>query len=328
MGYHSTSVDGHVGKPTDLSLRGWWHALRDAGKRFRDRDLGDNAAALTYYAVLSIFPGLIVLVSLLGVLGDRGTVDGFLDIVDELGPQSAVDAFQEPVTSVVESSGTASVALVLGIAGGLWTASGYVGAFIRASNQIYLVDEDRPFWKLRPRQLLITFVITVILAVVLIALILTGPLTSAIGAELGIGDTALTIFEIAKWPLLFAMVVLVIGLLYRFSPNVSHEGLRWILPGSALATVLWLLASAGFSLYVANLGSYGDTYGSLGGVIVFLVWLWITNVAIVLGALFAAELERTAAAVGAAQPTDEVTPLPPSPGADPRSSQLGVEERA
>ena len=298
-----------IESPTDLTVRAWWHALRDAVKDFQANDLTDGAAALTYYAVLSIFPGLIVLVSLLGVLGDSGTVDSFLDIVNELGSQSAVDAVQEPITDVVESSSAAGLALVLGIAIGLWSASGYVGAFMRASNRIYGVTEERPFWKLRPLQVLITHVMTLILALVLMALFLTGPLAQAIGDEIGIGDTALTAFSIAKWPLLLLMVVGVITLLYRFAPDARHAGVAWILPGAALATALWLLASAGFSLYVANFGSYGNTYGGIAGVIVFLVWLWLTNVAILLGAGFAAELERTARAAEHATPPDEFAPF-------------------
>ncbi len=324
-----------IRRPTDLTVRAWWHALRDAVKRFREADLTDNAAALTYYSILSLFPGLIVLVSLLGVLGNAQTIDSVLTIMNDLGSQSAVDAIDEPVTDVVESSSAAGLALILGIAAGLWTASGYVGAFMRASNQIYSVEEDRPFWKLRPLQILITFVMTLILAVVLIAIVLTGPLAEAIGDEVGIGGAALTAFEIAKWPILFAMVVGVIGLLYRFSPDVRHEGLRWILPGSALATVLWLLASAGFSLYVANFGAYANTYGSLAGVIVFLIWIWLSNVAVLLGAQFACELERTAAGAGAAPPQSRVAPLPANPGVagdqatdgESGSTRTAVEER-
>jgi membrane protein len=300
-------------RPRDLTARAWWHSLRDAVAAFRTNDLTDEAAALTYYSVLSIFPGLIVLVSLLGLLGDNGTVDGFLRIIDELGPQSAVDAFEEPVNDVVESSATAGAALLLGLAGGLFSASGYVGAFIRASNDIYGVTEDRPFWKLRPLQIAITLTITLILAIVLIALVLTGPLADAIGSELGVGDTALTAFDYAKWPVLLLMVIGVIGLLYRFSPDTRHVGIRWILPGSALATAVWLLASIGFSFYVANFGSYGDTYGSLAGIVVFLIWLWISNIAVILGAQFAYELERTAAAASSADLTDEATVLPESP---------------
>lgn len=267
-------------------------ALRDAVTAFRENHLSDGAAALTYYAVLSIFPGLIVLVSLLGVLGDAGTVDGVLSVVDALGSQSAVDAVREPITDVVESSGAAGLALVLGIAGALWSASGYVGAFTRASNGIYGVEEERPFWKLRPLQLLITVAMVVILALVLVALFLTGPLAEAIGDEIGAGDAAQTAFAIARWPALVLMAVCLIALLYRYAPNIPRERVRAVLAGAALATLLWLVASAGFSLYVANFGSYANTYGSIAGVIVFLIWLWISNLAILLGAQFAAELDR------------------------------------
>lgn len=298
--------------PTDVSPRGWWHTLRDAVKEFRAADRTDDAAALTYYSVLSLFPGLIVLVSLLGVFGDQGTITSLLEIVDDLGSDSAVDAISEPVNDIVESSGGAGFALVLGIVLGLSSASAYVGAFMRISNEIYEVEEDRPFWKLRPLQMGITFVMTMILVAVLFALVLTGPLAEAIGDELGVGDTAQTVFAIAKWPILFAMVVLVIGLLYRWSPHTSHQGLRWILPGSMLATVIWLIASAAFSAYVANFGSYANTYGSLAGVIVFLVWIWLSNVAVILGAQFARELERTAEA--AAIPFAPGEPVPLDPG--------------
>jgi membrane protein len=298
-----------ISTPSDLTVRAWWQALRDAVKQFRANELTDGAAALTYYAVLSIFPGMIVLVSLLGVLGDSDTVDGVLSIVDELGSQSAVDAVQEPITDVVEHSSAAGLALVLGIAGALLSASGYVGAFTRASNRIYGVSEERPFWKLRPLQLLITTAMVLILALVLLALVCSGPLAEAIGNELGVGDTAQTIFSIGRWPALLVMVIGLIGLLYRFSPDARHEGFRWILPGAALATILWLIASAGFSFYVSNFGSYANTYGSIAGVIVFLVWLWISNLAILLGAQFAAELERTARAAEQATPPNEFAPF-------------------
>jgi membrane protein len=307
-----------VERPADLTLRAWWHALRDAVSSFRAKDLNDAAAALTYYSVLSLFPGLIVLVSLLGVFGDEGTIDGFLKIVDQLGSASAVDAVTEPVEEVVRNSSAAGIALVLGIIAGLWSASAYVGAFIRASNQIYGVEEERPFWQLRPLQILITLVMTVILALVLIALVVTGPLTRAIGDELGIASTVQTVFAIVKWPVLFVVLVAVIALLYRFSPNARHEGIRWILPGSVVATVLWIVASVGFSLYVSNFGSYGNTYGSLAGVIVFLIWLWLTNVAVLLGAQFAAELERTAMAAGGATPAGDFAPFV-EPARDPPS---------
>ena len=299
-----------VERPTDLTPRAWWHALRDAAWQFRERGLTDNAAALTYYSVLSIFPFLIVLVSLLGILGSEESIDGLLRVTEELGSSSAVDTVRPVIENIVRDSPEAGIGLVLGILVGLWAASGYVGAFIRASNEIHDVDEDRPFWKLRPLQILLTLVICLILALVLIALVLTGPLATAVANEIGLADAARTAFEIAKWTILFAVVAIVIGLLYRFSPDVEHQGIRWVLPASALTTVLWLIGSAAFSLYVSNFGSYANTYGSLAGVIVFLVWIWITNIAVVFGAQFDRELERTAAAPAAAPADEQVAPLP------------------
>jgi membrane protein len=292
-------------------VRAWWHALRDAGKSFRDRDLSDNAATLTYYSVLSIFPALIVVVSLLGVLGSQESIDGLLRIAEDLGSSSAVDTLRGPIENIVEHSNEAGVALVIGVLAALWSASGYVGGFIRTSNEIYGVEEDRPFWKLRPRQLAITVVMTVAVAVILTALVVTGPLATAIGEEVGFGDATLMAWSIAKWPLLFFAVVCVIGLLYRYSPNTAHEGARWIVPGSLVATGLWIAASAGFSLYVANFGSYSNTYGSLAGGIVLLLWLWLTNMAVVFGAQFAAELEATANAGREHVPPGGVVALDP-----------------
>jgi membrane protein len=294
---------GRDARPTDLGAAGWWEALRAAVGAFRDRELTDNAAALTYYSVLSLFPFLIVLVSLLGMLGSDESIDRLLRIVDDLGAASSVDTVEPAIEGIVRTSGgTAGIGLVLGILVGLWTASGYVGAFIRTSNWIHGVTEDRPFWKLRPLQLLITLTLVSLIAVVLIVVVLSGPLAQAIGDELGVGETAQEVYSVARWPLLAAVVVGLITLLYRFSPDVGRRRLRWILPGSLLATILWLLGSAGFNLYVSNFGSYSSTYGSLAGVIVFLIWLWITNIAVVFGAQLSYELERMATAESDSRP--------------------------
>jgi membrane protein len=292
-----------------MTVRAWWHSVRDAALAFRDKNLSDRAAALTYYSVLAIFPGLLVLVSLLGVFGTDDTVAGLLRIVEDLGEASAVDTLRGPLEKITASSSAAGVGLVIGSLVALYSASGYIGAFIRASNEIWEVEEDRPFWKLRPLQLLITIGMVFAVAVILTIVILGGPLADAIWSEIGFGDTALQVWAIVRWPLLFAATVGVVALLYRVSPDTGHQGFRWILPGAALATVLWLVASAGFNLYVTNFGSYSNTYGSLAGVIVFLIWLWLTNTAILFGAQFAEELERTAAAADAAEPTDAFAPL-------------------
>ena len=261
---------------------------------FKEDNLTDSAAALTYYSVLSIFPALIALVSIVGLVGDPKTVTNALtDVVSSIGPASAVDTFKGPIEETTSSRGSAGVLLIVGIATALWTASGYVGAFMRASNLIYEVEEGRSFVKLRPLQMLVTLVLVLLLALVLVALVLTGPVAEQVGSAVGLSSAAVTVWNIAKWPVLLAMVLFMIALLYYSSPNAKLPGFKWVTPGSLLAIVVWLIASAAFAFYVANFGSYNKTYGALGGVVVFLVWLWITNVAILLGAELNAERERS-----------------------------------
>jgi membrane protein len=261
---------------------------------FKEDNLTDWAAALTYYSVLSIFPAIIALVSIVGLVGDPKTITKELtDIVSSIGPASAADTLKEPIENVTSSKGSAGILLIVGIAGALWTASGYVGAFMRASNSIYEVEEGRSFVKLRPLQMLVTLLLVLMLALVLLALVVTGPIAEQVGSALGVGDTAVTVWDIAKWPVLVVMVLFMFALLYYSAPNAKLRGFKWVTPGSLLAIVVWLVASAAFALYVANFGSYNKTYGALGGVIVFLVWLWLTNVAILLGAELNAEHERS-----------------------------------
>jgi membrane protein len=281
-------------KPTDLTARSWRDTLRRTIAEFRDDNLTDWAAALTYYAVLSLFPALIALVSIVGLVGDpKATTDALTDVVTKIGPSSAADTFKGPIESITSNRGTAGVLLILGVAVALWSASGYVGAFIRASNAIYEVEEGRPFWKLRPLQLGVTLVMILLMALVAVALVVTGPLAEAVGDAIGLTDAAVTAWDIAKWPVMLAVVMTMFSILYYASPNARLPGFRWVTPGSALAIVLWIAASAGFALYVANFGSYDKTYGTLGGVITFLVWLWISNVAVLLGAELNAEVERS-----------------------------------
>jgi len=261
---------------------------------FSEDELTDRAAALTYYAVLSIFPALIALVSIVGLVGDPQKVtDALTEVVSSIGPASAVDTFKGPIEGLTKSSSAAGILLFVGIASALWTASGYVGAFMRAANVIYEVEEGRSFIKLRPLQMLVTLVLVLLLALVLVALVLTGPLAEAVGSAVGIADGAVTIWDIAKWPVLLAVVIGMIALLYYAAPNAKLGGFKSIVPGAVFAIVVWLIASAAFAFYVANFGSYNKTYGALGGVVIFLVWLWITNVAILFGAELNAERERS-----------------------------------
>jgi membrane protein len=280
-------------KPSSLSVRSWTGAVGRTIREFRADNLTDWAAALTYYSILSIFPALVAFVGIVGLVGKNPeTTNAILEIIDDIGPSSAVDTFKGPVETVMSNKGGAGIALIIGLAAALWSASSYVGAFIRASNQIYEVEEGRQFWKLRPLQIVVTLVMVLLLAAVAIATVATGPIADAIGKQIGLGSAAITAWDIAKWPVLLAVVMTMFAILYYAAPNARLPGFRWVTPGSVLAVVVWIIASVGFALYVANFGSYNKTYGSLAGVIVFLIWLWISNIAVLLGAEFNAELER------------------------------------
>jgi len=279
-------------EPTDLDKRSWWDTLKRTVKEFQDDNLTDWAAALTYYAVLAIFPALIALVSILGLIGDSAT-DPLIENISQVAPGPASEIVTNAINEISSSQGSAGIALIIGIAGALYSASGYVGAFSRASNAIYEVEEGRPFWKNKPWQIAITFVMIILLAVSAIAVVVTGPLAEQVGNLVGAGDAAVTAWDIAKWPVIVLIVITMFAILYWATPNVKQPAFQWITPGGILALVVWVLASALFALYVASFSSYNATYGSIAGVIVFLVWLWLTNVAILLGAELNAELERS-----------------------------------
>jgi membrane protein len=284
-------TDQEPGKLAELSRRSWAAVLRRTLSEFRADNLTDWAAALTYYGILALFPALLVLVSILGLVGN-GTTQSLIDNIGTAAPGSAKDIVTSAIQNLQDSKGSAGILFAVGIAGALWSASGYVGAFTRASNAIYEVGEGRPFWKLRPQQIAITCLMVILLAASAIAVVVTGDLAHQVGDLIGVGSTAVTVWDIAKWPVLLVLVSLMIGLLYWAAPNVRQPGFRWVSPGGLVAVAIWLVASLLFALYVANFSNYNKTYGSLGGAIVFLVWLWISNVAILLGAEFDAELQR------------------------------------
>ncbi len=283
--------------PAKLGGRQWWGVLKRTGREFEGDNLTDWAAALTYYGVLSIFPGLLVMVSLLGLFG-RETTQPLIDNVTAIAPDPVRDILTEAVKGLQESSDTAGVLAIVGLAVALWSASGYVGAFMRASNAIYDVPEGRPMWKTVPTRIAVTVVAGLVLAVSALTVVFTGRLAEQVGELVGAGPAAVQVWDIAKWPVLVLLIGFLFGLLYWASPNARQAGFRWISPGSLLAVFLWVVASAGFAFYVANFGSYDKTYGTLGGVIVFLVWLWISNIAVLLGAEFDAELHRGRAIAG------------------------------
>jgi membrane protein len=278
-------------EPTDVPKKGWVAVFKRSLREFKHDDVTDRAAALTYFGVLSLFPGMLVLVSVLGMLG-KSTTDKLLTNLQHIAPGGVHDFLQGVVTQVQGKAGVAGLAGIIGLLLALWSASGYVAAFMRASNAIYEVDEGRPIWVTAPVRLLTTLALVVMLLVAAAIVVLTGPIAQKVGNVVGLGDTAVLVWDIAKWPFLLVLISVMIALLYYVTPNIQQPRFRWVSPGGLLAVVIWLLASGVFALYVSFSGSYNKTYGSLATVIVFLVWLWISNIAILLGAEFNAELQR------------------------------------
>jgi membrane protein len=280
-----------AGSPGDLRARSWGGVFTRTVREFRADNLTDLAAALTYYGILAIFPAIIALVSILGLIGHSAT-QPLIENLGKVAPGPAKSIFTSAIENLNHSRGAAGVIFIAGIAGALWSASGYVAAFMRASNAIYDVEEGRPIWKTLPVRVGVTVVTVVLLALSSVAVVLTGGLAKQVGDLVGVGSTAVTVWDIAKWPVLILFVSFMLAILYWASPNVRHPGFRWVSPGGILAVAVWLIASGAFALYVAEFSSYNKTYGALAAIIVFLVWLWISNTAILLGAEFNAELAR------------------------------------
>jgi membrane protein len=284
-------ADREPDQPTDLPPTAWWGVLKRTLKEFKADNLTDLAAALTYYGVLAIFPMLIVLVSILGLIGHSVT-QPLIDNLGKVAPGPAKQIFTSAIQNIQSSKGSAGIAFIGGLLVALWSASGYIAAFMRASNIVWDVEEGRPIWMTIPVRLGVTLVTVVLLTASAVAVVFTGALAKQVGNLIGIGSSVVTVWDIAKWPVLLLIVAVILAILYYASPNVRQPGFRWVTPGGVLAVVLWVLASAAFAFYVANFSSYNKSYGALASVIVFLVWLWISNTVILLGAEFNAEIER------------------------------------
>ncbi|MGV9499444.1 YihY/virulence factor BrkB family protein [Streptomyces sp. NPDC003642] len=304
--------------PTQLPKRAWAAVLKGSLREFQDDELTDRAAALTYYGLLSLFPALLVLVSLLGLTGGS-TTDAVVDNLGRLAPGSVRDILTGAVTQLQANAGVGSVMALVGLVLAVWSASGYVAAFMRAANQVYDMPEGRPVWKILPVRVGLTVALMVLAVASALIVVFTGALARQAGTALGIGDTALTVWSIAKWPVLVVLVTVMIALLYWASPNARVKGFRWITPGSFLALLIWMIASAAFAVYVANFASYNRTYGTMAGVIVFLVWLWISNLAILLGLEFDAEIVRQRSIAGGLPPDKE-------PYTEPRDTRKWTEK--
>jgi membrane protein len=303
------ALSGGPGASRDLTGASWRYALRRTVRELQADNVPDLAAALTFWAMLAVAPAAMALVSLFGLVGDgERVVADVLDTVGDMAPGLDLDAVA-PVVEDLAAQEAAGLALLGGLAVALWSASGYVNAFARAMNRIYEVDEGRPFWKLRPAMLLVTLVTLVLVAAVCAAMVASGPVAEAIGSAIGLSDAVVAVWEVAKWPVIVLLVGLAIAVLYHGTPNVRRARFRWITVGSFVAIVVWALATLTFGLYVALVG-YDRAYGALAGVLVFLLWIWLTNLALLLGAQLDAELER-ARELQAGIEAEESIQLPP-----------------
>ena len=304
-------------RPSELSWRAWFGVIRRTVAEFIDDDLNDRAASLTYYGILSIFPGMLVLVAGAGLLG-KSTTKAIVNNLQKF-PGPAQQIVSDGLTNIQDNPRTAGVLAIVAVAIAFWSATSYVGGFMRAANAIYDVPEGRPLWKTIPIQLAITAVTGIFLAVSSLAVVFTGRLAQFAGRALGVEQATIRVFDIAKWPVLVVGAGLLIALLYWAAPNARQAGFHWITPGSMLAVVVWVVVSGGFAFYISKFNTYNATYGAIGGVLIFLIWLWLTNVAVLLGAEFDAELGR-ARAIAAGLPRDSEPYLPlrdvPSGGAD------------
>ena len=278
--------------PREITKRSWMYVFRKSFREFIDDECPDRAGSLTYFGVLALFPALLALASLLALVGQgQRAIDALFQVVEQVAPGEALDVVREPLEQY-STSPAAGFGFVTGLVVSIWSASGYIGAFTRAMNRIYEIDEGRPFWKLRPMQLVVTIIMLVLVVVISVILVVTGPVTEAVGNALGLGEAVEIVWEVAKWPVLALAVVFAIAILYYATPNAKQPKFRWISLGAIVAIVALVILSAGFGLYVANFPNYDRTYGSLAGVIVFLLWLWLANCALLFGAEFDAELER------------------------------------
>lgn len=295
---------------SDITGRSWKYVLRKTVREFSSDQVPDLAAALTYYAVLAVFPALLAFVALVGLFGDAAkTVQTLLDLLAPLLPAAMLEAVREPIEQLAGSP-LAGFAFVTGVVGALWSASGYVGAFSRAMNRIYQIQEGRPFWKLRPVTLAVTVLAVVVAVISAVIIAATGPIARELGELLGLGEGVVAVWNIARWPILALFAVLLVAVLYYATPNVRQPRFRWMSVGAAVALAVWAAASAGFAFYVANFAGYEATYGSIGGIIVFLLWVWISNIALLFGAELDAELER-ARQLQAGIAAEKVIQLPP-----------------
>jgi membrane protein len=305
-----TGVPDTPRAPSDAPKPSWGRAVKATGREFLADECTDLAAGLTYYAVLASAPALLALVSILGFVGDaERALDSVLNTLSEFLPEDMIGIVEPLIENAVGNTG-AGVALVVGLVLALWSASGYVGAFGRAMNRIYDVEEGRPVWKLRPAMFALTLVVLIVATLVVASLVLSGPIARSVGEAIGLGDVAITVWDIAKWPVALLLVIVAVALLYHFTPNVKRPRFRWLSVGAVVAIVVTGIASAAFGWYVGSSFSNYGSYGILATFIVLLLWLWIVNLVLLFGAELDAEVERSRE-LNDGLPAEERVQLPP-----------------
>ncbi|MFN8107526.1 MAG: YihY/virulence factor BrkB family protein [Nocardioidaceae bacterium] len=276
-----------TGKKRGFFFVGW----RVAKEFMKDQSL-DMAAALTYYAVFAIFPAMIAVFSAVGLVSDPQRVIAKIEeVLTPLIRESTLDRVMTVLDGVAASRG-AGILAVASIVIALWAASAYVNAFRRMMNRIYGVQEGRALWKLRPLMALVTLVSLALVMLMMLIMIISGPISEAVGKVLGFGEDVAHLWDLLKLPVLLIFLVVSVAILYQATPNVKFPKLRLFSTGSVVAIGAIVVASVGLTFYVRNFANYNQVYGSLAGVIVFMLWMWIINIALLCGAELDAELER------------------------------------
>lgn len=260
---------------------------------FYDDQMTHHAAALTYYALMSLLPTMLLCVSLLGLLGQYpATYDAILDYLRDLVPQSTLGAVDAALRGALRSEGTAAGALAVSVLVALYGTTGLLEAARRALNVVFDARQGRSFLRRKATDVASTVVLVGLILVTLVFVFVGGGLARDIFDALGLGSTAVSAWRAARWPAAYLVATLVFAFLYYVTPDVKQRAFHWITPGAVVGVALWLLASIGFSLYLSHFTSFNATYGSLGAALVLVVWLWLTNVALLFGAELNAEIER------------------------------------
>lgn len=297
--------------PTQVSKRSWKYIFKRSLAEFTQDGCTDLAASLTYFTVLSVFPGLLAVVSLLGVFGQgQQTADAITEFLAGRVPEELNTLLEPTITNLTQATGAGIVALIIGVASGLWTASGYVGAFSRAMNRVYDVSEGRTFIKHKASMLAVTLFVVVTVVLIFLMVLLSGSIARTLGDAIGLGETSVMVWNIAKWPVVLLLLILLVAVLYYATPNVQQPKFKWVSPGAVFAIIGVIVAAVGFSIYATQFASQADTYGVIGGVILGLLGIWIFNNVLLFGAEIDAELQR-GRELEAGLPSEEMLHLPP-----------------